>query len=783
MLKPGIMLGDRYEIIELVGSGGMSEVYKAKDHKLNRHVAVKVLKNEFSDDRNFVSKFRVEAQSAAGLAHPNIVNVYDVGEDDGIYYIVMEYVEGITLKDYIYNKGRLTVEEALDFSLQIASGIEMAHQNHTIHRDIKPQNIIVSKNGTLKVTDFGIARAATSNTVASSAMGSVHYISPEQARGGYSDEKSDIYSLGITMYEMVTGHVPFEGDNNITVALMHIQGEMIPPRQYYPDIPAAFEKVILKCTQKKPERRYLTASALIADLHRVATNPNGDFVVLSENASNNAQTVSMSQEELNTIREATAQKSLNTVTESRRGYEQGAASQDMGGYDTVNQVSNTQYDSDGYEEGPDEDFDPNDEDYRTDADYEDNSTGRGYDNSAYQNNGYSNTDYQENGNNGGYDYDNYQYDIQDQDEEIDPKLKRIVMIGGIVAAVLIAMIVMLILGRIGGWFKFSPSTTTEDPNASTDEQNQAIEMSIDVVGMKIEDAESSLQSANIPYTVDHENSDSIASGLVISQSYNKGDMIPDGSSVRIVASSGKEEVAVPNVVGYEVSQAETLLAEAGLQVTHAYEYSDEIEKDHIISQEPDSTQTVSKDTKVKIVVSNGKEAKDVQVPDLRGKTQAEAEATLTNAKLKLGNVTEEYSDDVEEGKVIAQSTSVNTEVPEDTAIDITISKGPEATTTEATTTEATTEAPKKYTATFSGSISVSSESANSYNVEIRYVVNGSTLVVTSGTVTAAAPYSIPADTKLTGLSSNSGQLQVTYNGSSTKPDDVQQSVNVQVAEE
>ncbi|MBQ8984004.1 MAG: protein kinase [Lachnospiraceae bacterium] len=779
MLKPGIMLGDRYEIIELVGSGGMSEVYKAKDHKLNRHVAVKVLKNEFSDDRNFVSKFRVEAQSAAGLAHPNIVNVYDVGEDDGIYYIVMEYVEGITLKDYIYNKGRLSVEEALDFSLQIASGIEMAHQNHTIHRDIKPQNIIVSKNGTLKVTDFGIARAATSNTVASSAMGSVHYISPEQARGGYSDEKSDIYSLGITMYEMVTGHVPFEGDNNITVALMHIQGEMIPPRQYYPDIPAAFEKVILKCTQKKPERRYLTASALIADLHRVATNPNGDFVVLSENASNNAQTVSMSQEELNTIREATAQKSLNTVTESRKVYEQEAASQE-----SMNMSTGSTYDSDPdtYEEGPDEDFDPNDEDYRVDADYDDPADAAS---DNYENNGY-------NGYNG---YENsygseepYPYDMKDEDEDIDPKLKRIVMIGGIVAAVLIAMIVMLIVGKISGW-KLTPSSKpTDAPSATEDTQDKSIEMTLDVVGMKIEDAESALTNAGIPYVVDHENSDSIASGLVISQSFDKGDKIPEGSSVRIIASSGKEEVPVPNVVGYEVSQAETLLAEAGLQVTHAYEYSDEVEKDHIVSQEPDSTQTVSKDTKVKIVVSNGKEIKDVEVPDLRGKTKAEAEATLQNVKLKLGNVSEEYSEDVEEGRVIAQSTSVGTKLAEESSIDITISKGPEATTTEATTTEATTtetttEAPKTYSATFSGSISVPDDYEGELNIQVQYVVSGSTQVVVSGTAKAGTPYTIPADTKLTGLSANNGQIQVTYNGSVNKPDGVQQSVNVQVAEE
>jgi serine/threonine-protein kinase len=208
MLRKGMFISDRYEVIDKVGSGGMSDVYKAKDHKLNRYVAVKVLKQEFSEDKNFVSKFRVEAQSAAGLSHPNIVNVFDVGEDEGIYYIVMELIEGITLKRYIDRKGQLSVKEAVSILIQIAQGIEAAHNNHIIHRDIKPQNIIISKEGKVKVTDFGIARAASTNTISSNAMGSVHYISPEQAKGGFIDEKSDIYSLGITLYEMITGRVP-----------------------------------------------------------------------------------------------------------------------------------------------------------------------------------------------------------------------------------------------------------------------------------------------------------------------------------------------------------------------------------------------------------------------------------------------------------------------------------------------------------------------------------------------------------------------------------------------
>ena len=205
MLRKGMFISDRYEIIDKVGSGGMSDVYKALCHKLNRYVAIKVLKTEFSEDKNFVSKFKIEAQSAAGLSHPNIVNVYDVGEDNGLHYIVMELIEGITLKKYIERKGKLAFKEAVSISIQVAQGIEAAHNNHIIHRDIKPQNIIISKEGKVKVTDFGIARAASTNTISSNAMGSVHYIPPEQAKGGFIDEKSDIYSLGITLYEMLTG--------------------------------------------------------------------------------------------------------------------------------------------------------------------------------------------------------------------------------------------------------------------------------------------------------------------------------------------------------------------------------------------------------------------------------------------------------------------------------------------------------------------------------------------------------------------------------------------------
>ncbi len=282
MIKIGMLIGDRYEILEKIGTGGMSDVYKAKDHKLNRFVAVKVLKQEFSENTNFVSKFRSEAQAAAGLMHPNIVNVYDVGEENDIYYIVMELVEGITLKKYIEKKARLSVKEAISIAIQVSMGIEAAHNNHIVHRDIKPQNIMISKDGKVKVTDFGIAKAATSNTITSNVMGSVHYTSPEQARGGYSDAKSDIYSLGVTLFEMLTGRVPFNGETTVAIAIKHIQDPMPSPRDFVPEIPVSVERIVFKCTQKSPDRRYQKMAEVVEDLKHSLISPDDDFVTIDD---------------------------------------------------------------------------------------------------------------------------------------------------------------------------------------------------------------------------------------------------------------------------------------------------------------------------------------------------------------------------------------------------------------------------------------------------------------------------------------------------------------------
>lgn len=305
MLTEGMYIADRYEILGKVGAGGMSDVYKAKDLTLGRFVAIKVLKAEFSKDINFVTKFRSEAQAAAGLEHPNIVNIYDVGSENGLHYIVMEYVEGITLKTYIEKKGQLSFKEAVSIAIQVGRGIEAAHNKNIVHRDIKPQNIMISTEGKVKVTDFGIARAATSNTISSDVMGSVHYSSPEQARNGFVDGKSDIYSLGIVMYEMVTGRVPFDGDTTVAVAIQHLQEEMVPPSVYAPNLPISMEKIILKCTQKNPDRRYSSMTALLADLRKALISPNEDFVVMVPLA-NQDKTRVIGADDLNQIKKQTA---------------------------------------------------------------------------------------------------------------------------------------------------------------------------------------------------------------------------------------------------------------------------------------------------------------------------------------------------------------------------------------------------------------------------------------------------------------------------------------------
>lgn len=280
----GRLLGNRYEIIERIGIGGMATVYKAKCHVLNRYVAVKILRDEFTTDREFIRRFNTEAQAAARLTHPNIVSIYDVGNEGNIYYIVMELIQGKTLKEIIEEDGALPWKWSINIAIQIASALEMAHRNNIIHRDIKPHNIIITEDGVAKVTDFGIAKAVSNSTITAfgTTIGSVHYFSPEHARGGFTDAKSDLYSLGVVLYEMLTGRVPFDADTPVSVALKHMQEIPIEPLKINPLIPSSLNNIILKAMQKDPNQRYQSATEMLRDLRQVAKNPEGNFVVLNK---------------------------------------------------------------------------------------------------------------------------------------------------------------------------------------------------------------------------------------------------------------------------------------------------------------------------------------------------------------------------------------------------------------------------------------------------------------------------------------------------------------------
>ena len=585
MVKIGMIIADRYEVLEKIGTGGMSDVYKAKDKKLNRPVAVKVLKQEFSDNANFVSKFRVEAQAAAGLMHPNIVNVYDVGEENGVNFIVMELVEGITLKKYIEKKARLSVKEAITIAIQIGMGIEAAHNNHIIHRDIKPQNVIISKEGKVKVTDFGIAKAASSNTITSNVMGSVHYTSPEQARGGYSDEKSDIYSLGITLFEMLTGRVPFNGETTVAIAIKQIQEEMPSPREYVDDIPVNVEQIVLKCTQKSPDRRYQNMADLIEDLKKSFITPDEDFVKIEEDDLM-SKTRPMSGEELEALRKNA--KAENSITEQLP-------------------------------------IDPNAEDDEYDPKME-KITGimaiivgivivivafvlivkaTGLFNSGKKN-PTSDTEISE----------SVEQVLMPEVTNMDyEKAQKILMDEGFKVKLLWVetedyKIGTVISSNVKAGLKVNYGSIIE-LTVSKDPDVELIKVP-DIVGISLSDAYKILMDAGIGYETVEEYSDTVAEGLVMSQYPEKNTELRADSSTKVIitVSKGKAEnlVAVPSVLGLTVEEAIEELIEAGLKVGSSDEvYNNIYEKGYVCYQSIKYNEEVETGTTVDIQVSKGHE--------------------------------------------------------------------------------------------------------------------------------------------------------------------------------
>ena len=613
MIKIGMMIVDRYEILEKIGTGGMSDVYKSKDHKLNRYVAVKVLKQEFSENANFVSKFRVEAQAAAGLMHPNIVNVYDVGEENDVYFIVMELVEGITLKKYIERKARLSVKEAISIAIQVSMGIEAAHNNHIIHRDIKPQNIIISKEGKVKVTDFGIAKAATSNTITSNVMGSVHYTSPEHARGGYSEEKSDIYSLGITMFEMLTGRVPFNGETTVAIAIKHIQEPLPSPREYVSEIPISVEQIVFKCCQKSPDRRYQTMGDLIVDLKQSLINPDEDFVKMvnpDEEASTRMITdKDMVQIKKQSIKRDSMDEALRLKKDVRRKYQE--------------------------EDEEEED----EEDVIGDEEEED-----------------------------------VEDDIDDEEEEYDSKMERVTTVLAVVAALLIGCIVLFLVGKTLGILPFGGEK--EKTEESSEEESGKVEMP-KVVGRQIEEVKTELLGLGLMPEIAYKETDEYEAGLVLECNIGIGQMVDSKTDITLTVSAGASGVEVPNVVGMSTAQGVSNLEQKGFVVNKTESYDAEVAKGDIISQSPEAGIKAPSGSAVTIRISQGAEDNKVRVPNLIGISEMDAMAAITENGLVVGSVTEiNHEDESLNGLVCYQSYSVGSYVDQGTAIDLQVSLGP-----------------------------------------------------------------------------------------------------------
>ncbi len=722
MLNPGTVLGDRYEILEKIGAGGMADVYKAMDHKLNRFDAVKVLKDEFASNKSFVSKFRAEAQAAAGLMHPNIVNVYDVGDENGLYYFVMELVEGITLKRYIEKKIRLSVKEAVSIAIQVSMGIESAHNNGIIHRDIKPQNIIISKEGKVKVADFGIARAASSDTQTSHAMGSVHYTSPEQARGGYSDAKSDIYSIGITLFEMVTGRVPFDGETTVAIAIKHIQEEMPSPRIYVPEIPISVEQIIFKCTQKNPDRRYANVSELMQDLKHSLIAPNENFVVIQDAASSEG-TKALSDEDRKEIRQQTSSSMYGNETfeSAYAGYNQGRYGQGgyndpyydgsqggqgyQGGYgDPAYDRYQGQYGGQGYEGRPMEDIedpyyvmDPRNKRARNQerpqvpdqaealrakqqarkaAASGGRGSARGPAKPVKKKGGRPDT------------RSKYSGEAED-DTDVDPKMEKIMTILMIVAVVLLGLGAVWIVSRAVGTFGQDEETVIEE--GMTEVPN--------VVGMSLTDASDALKAAGIKAKATKSDpSVSEQDAIIESQDPVGGTIVEEGYEMTLVVGRKSEDTeinvdveptenvggaSVPDVVGKSEAEARVAIENEGFTFTAIEQESDSVEKGKVISQSPLGATNAPLGSAIQVYISTGKNVEEVKVPDIAGKDEATARAMLVEAGLTC-NASEENSDTVAKGNVISQSVSAGTTVEKGSSVDIKVSKGPNGYTCNAT---------------------------------------------------------------------------------------------------
>lgn len=721
MIKSGTIIGDRYEVLEKIGTGGMSDVYKAKDQKLNRFVAIKVLKQEFSENRNFVSKFRVEAQAAAGLMHPNIVNVYDVGEEDGIHYIVMELVEGITLKKYIEKKLRLSTKEAISIAIQVSMGIEAAHNNHIIHRDIKPQNIMISKEGKVKVTDFGIAKAASSNTITSNVMGSVHYTSPEQARGGFSDEKSDIYSLGITMFEMLAGRVPFNGDTTVSIAIKHIQDEMPDIREFVPDIPISVENIVKKCTQKSPDRRYQCMADIIKDLKHSLINP--DDVIAQPDV----------QEEIGKTRIVTGGAGTSNEPSRPPRREEYAQEEDLERIPNKVSPQKRTLSSSGSIHMPDAFDDAYHDEYdesqavRTSSAKKQtgkSSAGASGQKSSGKKTPNKNTGGRSNqGKSGknasakgaspqkgspkktrqkhedyyektGYtqelvtrqnlrknDYGEESAYLNRKDEyDYNPKAEGFTTVLTVLGAIIVGCILLYFAGQATGIFdEISSMSGTRADNT----QDSAYALMPEFEGHNVEDVKKAVNDVGLGCKTTYAETTQYEKNIVISAALEDGkavfanEKIPMNTTIILTVSAGADGVKVPGVEGLSEAEGTAALTNQGFKVVKLEENSAEYAKGTIISQSPDANSMAPIASEITIVISAGGSDKDVIMPKVTGLSSDAATSNLEAAGLVIGNIDEAYSAEFPERQICYQSYAEGTTIKEGTTVDLKVSIGSE----------------------------------------------------------------------------------------------------------
>ncbi len=706
LLNPGSVLGDRYEIIEKIGSGGMAVVYRGKDKKLDRYVTIKVLREEFIGDEEFIERFRSEACSAARLSHPNIVRVYDVGEDGEINYIVMEYIHGDTLKTAIRKKAPFDSRSTINVAIQIASALSQAHKAHIVHRDIKPQNILVGTDGVVKVTDFGIARAAraTTMTTTANAAGSVHYFSPEQARGGYVDEKSDIYSLGITMFEMITGVLPFQGNNSVSIALKHINEELPDIRQYNPNCTPSLEGIIKKATMKKADERYASIDLMLADLMRART----EVAMHAEQerqaeakershmaAAGAAGAAAGAAAGVRMSRRAEAAKELREAQERaeaerariRKMEDDAVTAESPLVHRRAENGSHFRESMPAVENAEDatRKADENEIDLIRFKKNEETPAGE-----EPEVEGDVNTplvSFEKYGKRLKISKDdNYEGEYmaveevkksrrperkrrnprkeEEYDNERDRKAERRVIAAAIVTAIVLIVIISSVGLRVLGGFKGFGSG---EKNIETPQ----------FIGMTYEEAEAEAEKLGLKLVKEGEDySNYYDEGQIFWQNVDPETMVAGNTKIGVKVSLGLTEEEMPDVLNKSEKDAkEAIIKLVGTSPDIVYEESEDVKPGHVISQNPEKGTKIDANTHITLTVCKPEEGGNVVVPDVQGDTESSAVQSLEAVGLTVGKISYLESDTVAEGRVITQTLTPNSEVPSGSIVNLAISKG------------------------------------------------------------------------------------------------------------